>query len=735
MRRDIQAAGPARTLRICGGGAVTIEAAAPEGKGLRRFKMLAYTGAAMDLPGFDRPVIVDLKGVQIPSQMRPILRQHDHTRIVGHSEKVAVDGGIVVEGVLSGAGADAQEVAASADNGFPWQASIGADPLHMQALDRGQKETVNGREIEGPAYIARKTALKEISFVPVGADGATAAAVLAGAQIRGAGMSFEEWLVSLGFVDPSALDEVQTANMQQLYNEEVGEGDDPEDPADPSDPAPADPPAVGAGDGDDKKDDDDMSAAATARLRAAQAAETIRCDQVRQLCAGAGGPRITVNRRELPLEAHAIAEGWTRERTELEILRRQRETAGPFLRASSHEQHCSLQALQGAMILRARGRLDAPCYGTPAALAMDLPSWLRAGINAEVRQRAMEAAHHFAEMSMVDLCREAIRLDGRDAPRGRTNLIRAAFSGGSLTSIFTTNVNALLLQTYQEAPDTTQGWVRETDTGDFKTMDRLRVKKGRGLTKHPRGSTADHESRSDLKESYKIARYSKQFVVDEQDIIDDYFQAFAEFPVEMGNEAARLRPDLVYAILFANAALQADSVALFDNSTHKNTDTSAALAIDKIQAGVTAISKQQENGVNLNLAATHLVVPQTLAFAAREYVQSSFILIAGTAGTVTTRGSENTLKGVNLQVVPDARLDNGVTDPDTGTTYSGDTNDWFLAVANSYGIEVCYLRGTGSAPQVRSFVLERGQWGMGWDICHDIGAKALDYKGLYRGQG
>jgi hypothetical protein len=46
-------------------------------------------------------------------------------------------------------------------------------------------------------------------------------------------------------------------------------------------------------------------------------------------------------------------------------------------------------------------------------------------------------------------------------------------------------------------------------------------------------------------------------------------------------------------------------------------------------------------------------------------------------------------------------------------------------------IEVGYRRGTGRAPTIRSFVLDKGQWGLGWDINFDIGAKALDYRGMY----
>jgi hypothetical protein len=34
-------------------------------------------------------------------------------------------------------------------------------------------------------------------------------------------------------------------------------------------------------------------------------------------------------------------------------------------------------------------------------------------------------------------------------------------------------------------------------------------------------------------------------------------------------------------------------------------------------------------------------------------------------------------------------------------------------------------------PQVRRFDLDRGQWGVGWDVSLDIGGAAVDYRSVY----
>jgi hypothetical protein len=193
----------------------------------------------------------------------------------------------------------------------------------------------------------------------------------------------------------------------------------------------------------------------------------------------------------------------------------------------------------------------------------------------------------------------------------------------------------------------------------------------------------------------------------------------------MGEAAARLRPDLVYALLIRNAAMGVDSVALF-HANHSNLNTSSALTATTLKVAIAALEKQQRNGVNLDLRATHVLVPSDLKHITNELLNSASILYGGDDEAV--RGSMNTLASIeNIVPVADPRLSNGVTDPVDGAAQSGSTSTWWLVDRNAPGIEVGYLRGTGRAPQVRSGTLSQGKWGMWWDIKHSIGAKALDF--------
>ena len=131
----ITAAAEPVALRICGaseGFELEAQVKAAEGQPrLRKFSMTAYTGVPMQI-GFAYPIIVDLEGITVPSQKRPILRDHDASLIVGHTEAIDVSAQrLRVAGVLSGYSEDdgdedspsmsaTREIIRLASRGFPW---------------------------------------------------------------------------------------------------------------------------------------------------------------------------------------------------------------------------------------------------------------------------------------------------------------------------------------------------------------------------------------------------------------------------------------------------------------------------------------------------------------------------------------------------------------------------------------------------------------------------------------
>lgn len=730
-----------------------------------RFEILAYTGGKLNVDGFDLPVVIDLQGLDTSTRIPiPIKHNTDDEFILGQTD----EDGIVNDGMslnLTGdVTADPEQspsvkrVLSMAKKGHQWQASIGAEVDECYDIGDGETISVNGQELTGPLTLATRSVLRETSVLSMGADKNTRVIL---AQAKGEVMDFETWVTQTYGLDAASINDALRELLMSEYQEDQAESDavDAEDATEDK---------VSAEDGMDKKVEcegdttEEKKPETQAKVKSGvKSAGLVKASgsqggKVRSISAAiveqrrafaAESKRVeTIQARfgsDAKLVTAAIANGWDVERTELEFYRRKERKQAPAGHRREGDSQRMLNALQGAMILRAGGKLDHPAYTGELGLALDLPAWIRAGMNAESRQRAMEAAWKYRDLSMIDLCRAACEIDGKDTDGSRKGFIRAALSGSAIADIFTLSINAVLIQKLEEAGDTTLGWTQEADANNFQTMDRIRLVKGSRLTRHKRGGTADSASRNDVAESYKIQRYSQQFAVDEQDIIDDRFQALKDIPDEMALACSRMRPDLVYSILMANANLNATSTPLFSESqpvggnstaTQANLVTGAGpLTADVLNAALARMFNMLENGVGINAPATHALVPATLFTAICGLLQSSTIVVTGT--TDRTVGTDNPLKkwqeqfGI-IQPVSDHRLTNGVTDPVTGTVYSGSTTTVRLVSNKVKTIEVAYLTGSGRAPQVRQYVMDRGQYGVGWDVNLDIGAKALEYRGF-----
>ena len=125
------------------------------------FTLVAYTGGKAQPKDIPCPVVIDLSGLDIPVQKIPVRYEHKSFQGVGHTEKIRiVNGEVMAEGVISRDTSWARDVAKSAVNGFPWQASMGGPVHQTEYVPFGQTVTVNGQTFEGELYVIRKMTLK-----------------------------------------------------------------------------------------------------------------------------------------------------------------------------------------------------------------------------------------------------------------------------------------------------------------------------------------------------------------------------------------------------------------------------------------------------------------------------------------------------------------------------------------------------------------------------------------------
>ena len=465
----------------------------------RTFELVAYSGEAMNIHGYANPVVVDCSDLDLSQQTIPALYDHcpDESFIVGQINEISVGAGgvppIVARGIFTPSDESdyCAKVLRRADAGYQWQTSVGGEPASVEDIKPGETVMVNGREYTGPISIARGLVLREISFVVLGGDRRTKALVARRSKLRANSMTFEEWLLSLGFADQSGLDEVQVANLKQLFNSEypeegaaptAAEGEEPESPENPADEMT----------GEDKMEEElptNAGAKKTPLLAGKKKvdikAERQRIRRIEKICARYGNPQMTFAGRKISVADHAIQAGLSEKSAELLAMRNEnRRKHGPVVRAATGSS-TSKQSLEGALILRAGGRLDHPGYQGMQSVGL-LPPWMRASINDSAKNQIMDLAHQLTKKSAVDICAEALRANGKSVPHDRDDMIRAAFSTGSLGNVMTTSVNAILMATYMDFPDSTVGgWVIEQDVSNYSLQERLRVLKGPSLRRLP----------------------------------------------------------------------------------------------------------------------------------------------------------------------------------------------------------------------------------------------------------
>lgn len=663
--------------------------------------------------------------------------------VYGAGREMAVQGDTLIGRLFFDSDDESTRLWGKVQRGFLRDVSVGTVPLATTVIEPGQTATVAGRQFtarpDRRCYVRTAWTIAEISITPVGADPA--------AKIResfdgvpvtpnqGEGIMnprLRSYLESIGLAATATVREAWAffnglQGDQQTHAATLREANETP-PPDETPPEPETPTGT---------------TTRSANTPAPQNVPVPTGDDARVIAIRS---RWGENADRYPdLYARCLADPACGVERSAELLRaeivRQRapgvDGRAPAGHVRSHEQDCTAQVLGAALMLRQDIPLDSAHFARREAAGVRLHQvapWTTRSVNDPERQRIMDLAHRFQDMSLIDVCREAIRLDNRNGVNlhDRDEVIRAAVSGGSLSAIFTTTVGAELLAGYVEATDTTDGWTASEDVPNFQSNERASMGKFGALSKLGRGQTAKDMDVSDSKEEYKIARYAGKFTVDEQDIIDDAFGALAvESPRDMGNSARQLRQNMVYALVLANPTLAGPNRAVFVGDNLLNT----ALSSTAIAAARLAMAKLRERDRPLQITPRYLVCCQDLWKTAWDAISNEVALAVDGA---TVSATANAVQRLQLQLVTDDRLGAaGVTDPVTGTAYTGAATRWYVfgrpGENGCKTIIVGYRRGTGRAPQLRNYQLNQGQWGIGWDINMDIGAKWLDYRGAVFG--
>lgn len=526
-----------------------------------RFRMVAYTGEPMRIWGFDCPVVVDLESADLSEQRIPALYDHwaDLGSVVGQVDGLAIENKqLVSQGVFTIPPRDpqfgmscAERVLALARAGYQWQASVGADPATIEKIEAGASGVANwGREYPGPCVIARGCRFRELSFVVLGGDRRTS---VVAARVKGAAMTFEQWLLSLGFDDPTSLTDVQRANLELMYQDEYPDGatdttSTDTGSTDTGSTGTTTDPVTGA-------DDDEEQVAAGGRRPPVRggnrrpdpvAADNLRIAANRRRVAAINaletefGPvqiEVAVNGRKarVDLYAHAIEQGWSRERTELAAVRESR-PQGPHLHVPGGAPPITGDA--GATILEA-----ALCQ------SLGIKNLEKQGYKPDT----LEAAHkHFRGLGLQQVLLMAAAANGYACSAGQRihggnirEVLRYAFapvraaSTVSLPGILGNVANKELLLGYMEEDQTWREVAAVKTVNNFHQVTSYRMLDSMEYEEVGADGKIKHGSVDQESFTRQAKTYAKMFALTRRDIINDDLGAFDDLRNRLGRGAAK----------------------------------------------------------------------------------------------------------------------------------------------------------------------------------------------------
>ena len=548
-------------------GAITIEAAAEaegtaDGKPkLPRFTMVAYTGGPMRIAGWRFPVVVDLAGMAIPSQNRPIRFGHDMQSGVGHTQNIRIeDGRLLAAGVVSRDTAAAREIVVSARNGFPWQASIGASVEEFEFIKENQKAIVNGREFAGPINVVRKSLLGEISFVDLGADGQTSASVAATApSSQQEKTQMDESKKTVGANQNAATDDNAT-----------------ETPAD----AEAKPAST---------IEAQYDGPSAEQIRAEALAESNRISEIRRHCEG-----------QYPeIEARAIREGWTADRCQtevaLEALRRSRPKAPA---AHFRDNTLSGATLEAACLLTAGLEQVDQIFDGPTIEAASRR--FRGGIG--LQELLLEAAwaNGYTGRNFRD-SRSVLRFAFRPE-------LEAGFSTIDIGGILSNVANKFLLDGFFSVERTWRNICATRNVSDFKTVTSYRLIGADQYEQVAPGGELKHGTLGQEQYTNKADTYGLMLSIDRRDIINDDLGAITTVPRKLGRGSGLKINDIFWATFLNNST--------FFSAGNKNYISGAdtVLSIDGLTKGeVTFMDQVDPEGKPIGIMPAILLVTTALS--------------------------------------------------------------------------------------------------------------------------
>ena len=329
-----------------------------------------------------------------------------------------------------------------------------------------------------------------------------------------------------------------------------------------------------------------------------------------------------------------------------------------------------------------------------------------------------DAAREYRGMTLMELARESLETAGAST-RGLSRdevATRALHSTSDFPEILAAVTNKTLRQAYEAYPRTFPLFCRQVLATDFKAMHRVQLGEAPQLLKVGESGEFKRGTLGESKESYRIETYGRVVAITRQVLINDDLDAFTRIPAMYGNSIAQLESDVVWDIVTSNPAM-ADGTALFH--AHPQEPRRHRRRARGRQRRPARAAMRKQTGLDkktvLNIRPAFLIVPASLELKAEQLVAQN--LVPAQSGTSCRSRSGRSRPS-----------------PSRGSTRRARRPGIWRPRPNQIDtIEYAYLEG-----QQGAYIETRN----GFDVdgveikCRlDFGAKAIDWRGLYKNPG
>jgi hypothetical protein len=338
-----------------------------------------------------------------------------------------------------------------------------------------------------------------------------------------------------------------------------------------------------------------------------------------------------------------------------------------------------------------------------------------------------ESGRPFAYLSMLEMARTCLEANGVRTGSRPTHVLadealqyRGLHSTADFPEILANVINKTLRNGYLSAPQTFMPFTSEVFVSDFKQISRTNLGDAPKLEKLGEGSEVKRGTLSENAEKYFVEEYAKILGITRKVIINDDLNFVTKLPERMGRRAKDLESDLVWDIMKANAAL-ADAIALFAAGHNNLSTVPAAPSEVGLNEGRAAMRRQVGlDGAEISLTPAWIFVPPAHETATEKLIATTR---PNNASDVNPFGPQGR---TTLRMDVEPRLETGV---------GGSLTSWFVTADKGQTdmIELARLAGS-NGPQTmtrQGFDVH----GMEIKIMHDVGAKAIDFRGLFKNAG